>query len=304
MILLVSLWLIGISAAKACDICGCGVGSYYLGILPEYSQRFAGLRYQFKTLSTHLGPDGQATPLSTEEVYQSAELWGGWNFGKRWRVLSIVPYHFIQKENQRDRGRKNGPGDIALMGYYKVFDHMGMAQGKLLVQSFWVGGGVKLPTGRYESGNRQAGTQDPNIFQLGTKSTDMSLHLAYDIRWNDLGLNLNANYKMNTANSDQYRYGNKWTMNGLVYHKFRVFRQFTLAPNAGILYETAARDVEEKQFEVAVSGGYSLSAVAGIEWNSKSISFGANYQHVSRQSLAEGRVKAGSRWMLHASIPF
>ena len=40
------------SVAKACDICGCGVGSYYLGILPEYNKRFIGLRYQYKTLTT------------------------------------------------------------------------------------------------------------------------------------------------------------------------------------------------------------------------------------------------------------
>ena len=53
-IITILLALFSWSAVKACDICGCGVGSYYLGILPEYNKRFIGLRYQHKNLTTHL----------------------------------------------------------------------------------------------------------------------------------------------------------------------------------------------------------------------------------------------------------
>ncbi|RZK83024.1 MAG: transporter [Pedobacter sp.] len=296
--------LVTISVSKACDICGCGVGSYYLGILPEYNKRFVGLRYQHKMLNTHLGPLGERTPLTADETYQSAELWGGWNIGERFRLLVFIPYNFNERVSQTSSGKKDGLGDIAVMGYYKLFDNMGTVGERLLVQSLWVGAGVKAPTGKYEPSERLALQESPNNFQLGTKSTDFTLNIAYDIRWNDIGLNANVNYKMNTENKYDYRYGNKFTSNVLMYHKFRIADKITLAPNLGLLYETADRDVEAKKYDVAVSGGYSLSAIAGLEVAMKSLSFGANYQNVRAQDLADGRAKAGNRLMVHMSLPF
>lgn len=288
----------------ACDICGCGVGSYYIGILPEYNKRFIGLRYQHKTLQTHLGPQGQTTPLSTDETYQSAELWGGWNFGKKFRVLAFVPYNFNQRSSQASIGSKNGLGDIAVMGYYNLFTKSTTVSSKLLVHSLWLGAGVKAPTGKYEPSERLAVQESPNNFQLGTASTDFTVNAAYDVRLNDLGLNLNANYKINTENKYEYRYGNKLTTNALLYYKFRLFHKLTLAPNIGILYETAAKDVENGKYEMDVSGGHSASLVSGFELATNKFSVGANYQTIVSQELANQRAKAGNRLMVHFSVPF
>lgn len=298
------LVMTSITATRACDICGCGVGSYYLGILPEYNKRFIGLRYQHKTLRTHLGPFGERTPLTSDETYQSMELWAGWNIGSRFRILAFVPYNFNERESQTGNGTKNGLGDIALMGYYKLFDSKVTLGERLLIQSLWLGGGIKVPTGKYEPSERLAVSESPNNFQLGTASTDFTLNAAYDIRYNDLGLNANVNYKINTENKYAYRYGNKFTGNMLMYYKIRVANAVTLAPNAGILYETAQKDIENKKYEVAVSGGYSLSAVGGVEVSLKRLSLGANYQNVRSQNLAGGRVHAGNRLMVHMSVPF
>lgn len=297
-------FMVSLTATRACDICGCGVGSYYLGILPEYNKRFLGMRYQYKSLRTHLGPMGETTPITADETYQSAELWGGWNFGTKFRVLAFVPYNFNKRESQTGNGTKTGLGDVALMGYYKLFDHKGTLGERLLVQSLWIGGGVKLPTGKYEPSERLAVSESPNNFQLGTASVDFTINAAYDIRWNDLGLNANLNYKINTENKYDYRYGNKFTSNVLAYYKFRVANKVTVAPNIGVLYETAVKDVESKKYEVEVSGGYSLSAVGGLEVGMKGLSFGTNYQNVRSQELAGGRAYAGNRFMVHTSIPF
>ncbi|MGF1926018.1 MAG: transporter [Bacteroidia bacterium] len=290
--------------ASACDICGCGVGSYYIGILPEYNKRFIGFRYQHKTLQTHLGPQGQRTPITADETYQSTELWGGWNIGKKFRVLAFVPYNFNARKSQTENGTKNGLGDIALMGYYNLLNKSGILGSRLLVQSLWVGAGIKVPTGKYEPAERLAIQESPNNFQLGTASTDFSFNAAYDVRYNDLGINTNVNYKVNTENQYQYRYGNKLSVNALFYHKFRIAHTFTVAPNAGILYETAQNDLESNKYEVATSGGYSLSAVMGAEFAMKGFSFGANYQNVQAQKLAGNRAYAGNRLMVHLSLPF
>ncbi|MET3114920.1 hypothetical protein AAKU52_002660 [Pedobacter sp. CG_S7] len=298
------LLMISISATRACDICGCGVGSYYLGILPEFNKRFIGLRYQHKTLSTHLGPGGERTPITADETYQSAELWGGWNIGSRFRVLAFIPYNFNARESQSGNAAKNGLGDIALMGYYKVFEQKGTVGEKLLIQSLYIGGGIKVPTGKYSPTERLSIQESPNNFQLGTASTDFTLNAAYDVRYQDLGMNINVNYKMNTENKYDYRYGNKFTSNVLVYHKFRVANLFTIAPNIGVLYETAKKDMESKKYVVDVSGGHSFSGVTGVELSMEKVSFGANYQNVMSQDLAGRRAHAGNRFMIHTSFAF
>jgi hypothetical protein len=288
----------------ACDICGCGVGSYYLGILPEYNKRFIGLRYQHKKLSTHLGPQGERSPLTSDETYQTAELWGGWNMGTRFRVLAFVPYNFNNRVAQTGNGYKSGLGDVAVMGYYNAFNKRSSVGYNLLVQSLWVGAGVKAPTGKYEPAERALSTESPNNFQLGTASTDFTLNAAYDIRLMDLGLNINANYKINTQNKYDYRYGNKLTTNALLYYKIRLFNAMTISPNAGLLYETSQQDVENAKYTVDVSGGHVVSAIGGLEANFNRYSAGINYQHVASQQLANNRVNAGDRLMVHFSVAF
>ncbi|MFD1631059.1 transporter [Pseudopedobacter beijingensis] len=290
--------------AKACDICGCGVGSYYLGILPEFNKKFVGLRYQHKQLQTHLGPGAERTPLTENETYQTAEVWGGWNIGNKFRVLAFLPYNFNRRESQEGVGQKNGLGDIALMGYYKMFDGKNTLNEKLLVQSLWVGAGIKVPTGKYNAADADVANNSPNNFQLGTASTDFTINAAYDIRLMDLGLNLNANYKMNTENKYHYRYGNKLSVNGLLYHKFKVGKMASISPNAGVLYETSAKDVENNKYDVDASGGYSTAGIVGFEAIRQRVSIGANYQHVFAQNLAEGRAKAGDRILVHLSYAF
>lgn len=78
----------------------------------------------------------------------------------------------------------------------------------------------------------------------------------------------------------------------------------TVAPNAGVLYETSAKDIENKRFAVDVSGGYSLAILTGLEANLKRFSFGVNYQAVASQQLAAGSVRAGNRLMVHTSVAF
>ncbi|WP_142685276.1 transporter [Chitinophaga polysaccharea] len=304
LILLVCL-IAGLRETYACDICGCGVGSYYIGLLPDFKKKFIGVRYQYKTLRAHLGPGGTTSYLTTSETYQTAEVWGGWNIGKRFRILGFIPVNFNSRENQGVTMSRSGIGDIALVGYYRLMDQQHTTcNGKLLVQSLWIGGGVKTPTGKYEPAEHKENEDAPNNFQLGTASTDFTLNAMYDIRLMDLGVNANVSYKINTNNKYDYRYGNKFTANLLAYYKIRVAEKVTLAPDAGILYETADKDTEAKRYRVDVSGGYSLLATVGIEATMGAVSIGGNFQPAISQQLADNRIKAGSRAMVHVTYLF
>ncbi len=291
-------------ASMACDICGCGVGSYYLGILPDFSDKFIGVRYQSKMLTTHLGPTGNRTPLTSDETYQSMEVWGAWDFGSRWRIMAIFPYNFNTRKIEQGnvRGEKHGLGDVVAILNYKLFEsRVTTVNDKFLAHSLWVGTGVKGPTGKYEDGE-QIMPNSPNNFQLGSGSTDFMFNAAYDVRLMDLGINVNTSYKLNTGNRYDYRYGNKFTGNVLGYYKFNVKDKVRIAPNVGLLYETQPQDMLYNKYEVYQSGGDLLSNVVGVEINVGQISFGANYQIPLNQNLANDRALAGNRLMTHISF--
>ena len=306
--LLITLSLIiAFQSSQACDICGCGVGGNYIGLLPDFTKRFVGLRYQFNRLTTQLDINGNRTALSTDEKYQTMELWGAWNIGQKWRVLALVPYNFNEKytEGSDLLRKKNGIGDITLNGYYKLFDQSNpTANNKLVVQSLWVGMGVKLPTGAYDVAEQQNATAtNPNMFQLGTGSLDFIPSLMYDVRIQDFGINANASYKINTENKDDYRYGNKIAANASAYYKIALGANSRLAPNAGISFENQQKD-HAMGFKVEETGGHILNASMGLEANFNRISVGASFQTPIQQELGRGRIDAGNRLLTHVSFSF
>jgi len=298
-IILITIMITIGTTATACDICGCGVGNSYLGILPEFRKTIFGLRYRYNSLFTHIGAGGATTYLTSKEKYSTIELWGGWNIGKKFRIMTALPYSFNERVNQGNTTSKNGIGDITITGYYQLVNSKKQLNNKLLVQSLWIGGGIKLPTGKYNPADK-TGTNETNLFQLGTASTDFTLNAMYDIRLQDAGLNISSSYKMNTANKYEYCYGNKFSINGQAYYKFRVKNKVTIAPNAGVMYETAQKD-KDNSFIADISGGNLLMGTAGVELSGKKISVGANIQTPFSQSLASGTVKTRNRAMVHVS---
>lgn len=286
----------------ACDICGCGVGNSYVGILPDFNKTIMGFRYRYNSLRTHIGAGGTISYLTTDERYRTIEAWGGWNIGKKFRLMVSVPVNFNEELNQGETSRKAGLGDASMTGFYELLNkRKTVFSGKLLVQSLWIGGGVKLPTGEYSALDKSSSGSDANLFQLGTGSFDFTANMMYDIRLQDAGLNISSGYKINTFNKYNYRYGNKFSLSTQLYHKFRIKNKFTIAPNAGVLYETAQKDSDGK-YKSDISGGNILLGTAGFEASFKKIVVGGNIQSPFSQSLANGFVKANDRFMLHLSF--
>jgi len=286
--------------AFACDICGCGVGNTYIGILPEFRKHIFGLRYRYSSLITHVGVGGATTYLTTNEYYKTTELWGGFYIGKKLRLLTSIPYNFNERNNQGISNYKNGLGDITTIAYYELLNKKTTVKNKLLINSLWIGGGLKLPTGQYnpiDKGN----TNNNNLFQLGTGSVDFSVNTMYDLRYQDAGINVSANYKINTANKHQYQYGDKFTLSSQLYYKFKIKNKFSVVPNAGMLYEKAQQDLDNKNI-VDISGGNLTMGSLGVETAYKKIAFGFNWQTPLNQNLANGIIKANDRIMMHLSL--
>ncbi|WP_118950075.1 transporter family protein [Taibaiella helva] len=303
-LLLFYFLLAGLASVQACDICGCGAGSSYLGILPDFTTKIIGIRYRYNSVLSHVPPEGVASYLTAKERYYTAELWGGWTFGNKVRVMAAVPLSYNTRKSQEEDDSKTGLGDISIQGLYHLLARKStLGNSKLLVQDLWIGGGIKLPTGKYEPLDRDESGKSANLFQLGTGSFDFMLTGMYDIRLQDAGLNLSGSYKFNTTNHYDYDYGNKWNGNAQLYYKFRVGKQATVAPNLGMSYERSAEDLNEG-YSVFTSGGYALYGTVGAELQYRKIALGGNWQPVLDQHLAGGVVKPLNRMMMHLSLMF
>jgi hypothetical protein len=256
----------------ACPFCGCGNSNFQVGLLPTYSYAFVGMRYTYSHFNT-LSSDG--TQFSHDSFY-TTELWGGYKIGKV-QLMGFVPY--VQSHKVGDDGNQhtNGLGDIMFLANYQVFSVVHPRAGKngTYSQNLWAGGGVKFHTGA-----SQVDVNDPDFTvgdfssTPGTGSTDYLLNVTHNLLFGNNGVVTNAAYRINTANAQKFRYGNRLYVNAAFFHTSSV-GLYIVRPSAGVNLVVNDRNYYAGQ-AVDGSQGYILSGVAGVNVQRGKIGFLAN----------------------------
>ena len=285
-------------AAPACEICGCGVGNYYIGLLPQFSRSFIGVRYQFSSFRTSItgSPDEYS-----KDLFQTVEVWGGYNIGKRWQVLGIIPFNFIHQSSDDGVVNAKGIGDVAVIGNYKIVDHSSATRGKkLITQQLWLGGGLKFATGKFDIDPTEPDLVALANTQVGSGSTDFILNAVYNINIDRFGVNTSTRYKINMENDDRYFFGNRFSANSIAYYTLKKTKTI-ITPNLGLLYEHTEANKYAGD-KIAATGGYLLSTAAGVEVNFNKITVGCNAQLPVSQNFANEQTNTKIRGMLHASF--
>ena len=297
LIITITIVLSSFSALTACEICGCGTGNYYLGLLPQFSKHFIGMRYQFNSFKTIMN---EHPSEFSKDLFQTVELWGGINIGKRWQLLAVVPFNIIHQLSDDGATNNNGIGDIALIGNYKVLDRSSATRSKKLVShQLWLGSGIKLATGKFMIDPSDEAFVALANTQVGSASTDFLINAMYNISVNKFGVNTGARYKINTANNDHYYFGNKFSATSFAYLSFG--KKIIITPNAGFLFENneASKLGNEK---IEQSGGYLCSTAAGVEIGINKITIGCNTQLPLAQNFANNQTHSKVRGMLHVTF--
>lgn len=289
-----------ISNTQACEICGCGLGNYYIGLLPQFKHKFLGLRYQYKRFNTVMADD--PTQFS-KDYFRTVELWGGWNIGKRWQVLAVIPYNYVHQVSDDGITNNQGIGDIAAMINYKVFDKTSaLSNSGTVNQQLWFGAGIKVPTGKFSIDETDPALVALANTQTGTASTDFMLNSTYNVRVNKFGINTSASYKINSSNKDKYRFGNKFSASSFASYSISA-GAVTLVPNLGLLYENTAINKLNKE-KLLQTGGDLLTTAAGLELNFKRFTVGANVQLPISQRFASGQTEVKMKGMVHIAFSF
>ncbi|HEY8690783.1 MAG TPA: hypothetical protein VIM07_16215 [Chitinophagaceae bacterium] len=278
----------------ACDICGCSSGNYYLGLFPQFRKHFFGIRYTFRSFNSQVAND--ATQFS-KDFYQTMELWSGWNIGRKWQVVAFVPYN-INKQTSDDGVKKtNGLGDVSFILNYHLLNTRSGHKNNMVSQQLLVGGGLKLPTGKFNV--------DPNDIvptanaQAGSGSVDFILNALYTYHINNWGVNSNLNYKINSS-ADAYKFGNRLTASAFVFHSISTAK-VTFNPNAGVLYENLRSNKLDK-VKVDDTGGNAVMASGGLEINFSKVAVGFNTQLPVVQNFSNGQTDTKIRGMMHVTF--
>lgn len=297
--LISTIILCSFNTLLACEICGCGQSNYFIGLMPQFKHHFIGLRYQYKRFNTVMADDPSQY---SRDYYKTMELWGGWNIGKKWQLIAVVPFNFVHQVSDDGITNNQGIGDIALMANYKVFSKNSSINRKAVSQQIWIGAGVKAPTGRFNTDITDPALVSVANTQTGTASTDFMLNAMYNLSVNKFGINTSASYKLNTTNRDKYMFGNKLSVNSIASVTIKK-KQISIIPNAGLLYEYTAANKLEKQ-KVDQTGGNLLTAAGGIEAGYKRFIIGTNIQLPLSQRFASGQTETKVKGMLHITYAF
>ena len=296
-VLVLIVGILSFNDAFACDICGCGNGSSFVGLLPRSGKNLIGVRYQQSHFTSHY----YSNFYKTEETYKTTELWGRFFPAKKLQTLVYIPF----RQNERygvasqDKQQNEGIGDAILLAHYNIFNSfLDTTNTSAVFQNLLFGGGIKLPTGKFEESFSGEAT-NPN-YQLGTGSTDFLLSGIYTLKYKHYGINTEIGSRITTPNKDNYQFGNR--LNGAIKLFYvKEMNLFSIMPHIGTNIDFATNDKKMGE-KVMNTGGYLLASTLGIESYLRKVNVGINYQIPLANNLAGGEIKPKSQFQIHLSF--
>jgi len=244
------------------------------------------------TLTKHAshGNDPSFWNNQVVERYNTLELRGDFYIREIWKTTVILPYiSNHQTVGDEDRYIVNGFSDPILMESFQVYNSFKSDNVKKLVHRLEVGIGIKFPLGRI---NRMYEVGMPNLdLQPGTGSFDYLGSLTYITKYKQFGMYSNFNYKFNTYNVEDYKYGNttNLTLNAFFQTKGK---NISFMPSVGGYIEQMSFDKNRyaQLNELIVidyqdTGGQILFANAGLKVFKGSFVLTAEYQKVMGSNL-------------------
>ncbi|MCH7402201.1 hypothetical protein ACFOUP_18660 [Belliella kenyensis] len=277
-ILLGIFLLISSIETYACEACGCALGGFNFGIIPQNEAHFIGIKYSQARFYAEMMHAGQFE--YSNDQYQRLDIMGRIAIRERLQLNIVLPYLYNDMVGSHEKETLRGLGDPMMMLNYKVLDQKGNPM-EAWLHNLWVGGGIKAPLADFEF-SQTTQLINPN-FQLGSGSWDFITMGNYTTMKNRWGLNIEGVYKINTANAIDYRFGNQYNLQGSIFYKPKAEKVLPI-PMLGLYHESAGTHTFEGFYQVN-SGGSATFAQAGVQVQFSKMMLHANYQLPISQSF-------------------
>ncbi|WP_209332705.1 hypothetical protein [Lunatimonas salinarum] len=257
--------------ASACDACGCALGGFNFGIIPQNEAHFVGLKYSRANFYADMMHGGNLE--YSNDLYQRMDFMGRIALKERLQLNIVLPYMHNQMDGSHEKAQLSGLGDPMAILNYKIIDQKGNPM-EAWLHNLWIGGGIKSPLANFEYSQTEQ-LINPN-FQLGSGSWDYLASANYTSMRNRWGINLEAVYKVNAANPQNYRFGNQYNMQASAFYMSRAGNtQFI--PIGGIYHEYGGQHTFEGFYQ-SNSGGKLTMAQIGLQVQSGTWMLHGNYQ--------------------------
>ncbi|KAA6440957.1 hypothetical protein FEM33_04625 [Dyadobacter flavalbus] len=283
----------------ACDACGCSNSGSYFGLMPQSNKSLLGIRYSQLNFTTH--PESHV--LRTQETFNVTEIYARFFPVKRVQVMAFLPYRFARQVTTSETKKQNGISDATILMNYNVINtFMDTETASDFTHTLLIGGGIKLPTGKFRYDENLLTEVANANFQSGTGSTDFILNAFYTVNKGQWGLSMNVSRKFNTANSEDYRFGNQLYGTVDLYRSFELGK-ISVTPNVGLYGEKSELGTRDGK-KVLETGGTMLNGTIGVTLFANRWTLGISAQKPVAQDLSAGFVKAHSRGLIQAGWLF
>jgi len=265
--LFIACLMLNASWVFACDMC-----SIYLTINPTDYKHSLQLNYRYRSASAlikqgflnqqlHVGSGYFPEDTYAEEYFHTIDAWGTFFLSERLQLMVNLPYQFAESYyNDTIVQEASGIGDISGLLLYQVHNTKADSPTKFR-QRLNVGGGLKLPTGKYKMEMDDEPIQQE--FQPGTGSIDLILNAQYLMRYRSAGLSANVLYKVNGENNQQYAFANGANLDLRLFYQLKIKESLMVMPEVGVFYEEAERDIE-REVPVYGTGGSATFGTFGL----------------------------------------
>jgi hypothetical protein len=201
--ILLLLFVINIYQSKACDACGCAVST---AIQPSDKLTYIGLSYRsayFKGWHQEV----VGNPIFIKEYFQRTDLMAKLTLRQRWELIAALPYIQTFVKRNIATAHYQGVGDVNLMLRYALLNYFGEKFDVRLS----IGGGVELPTGKYNLAETDGSVS--HVYQLGSGAFNYIGMISGGLRNSKYGTFFNIAYRHNGINALGYHRGNATMVN-------------------------------------------------------------------------------------------
>lgn len=262
-----------------------------------------GLRYIYQNFKSKDGIFSNSP--SSEENFNTYQLWGRVPITKNFYVSTIVPYQDLYRTFEDRTEHINGLGDMNLVGWYQFTFYKKKKDDEVVFSTerepsghrLQVGIGAKLPTGEFEE--TLTDRVNPG-FQVGTGSLDGIFALNYGYSGKRIGINNTVTYYLKSENKNDYRFGDQFSFASNVYYSIPK-TTFIVMPFVGISGDVY-QSIEQFDEVVPETDGNIMSGSLGSEMVFNRFTVGANYTFPIQQNLFGDNVKAKNRLSVYFNL--